>query len=72
MARWILRPRHWRRLWCAARRVGFCEERDLLDEWMLHDLRRVKREALAAGMNQDDVDDAIMDGMAAGRLEASE
>lgn len=70
--RWMMRPRHLRRVWCAARRVGICDERSRLDEWITHNLKRVRREALAAGVSQDAINDATFDGMAAGRDEASE
>lgn len=69
--RWMMRPRHWRHIWTAASRAGSCDERGKLDEWIMLALRRARRQALAAGVSQDEVNDITMDGIVAGRLEAS-
>jgi hypothetical protein len=65
----MMRPRYWRRVWTAASRAGSCDERGLLDEWILLSLRRARREALTAGVSQDEVDNITMDGIIAGRLD---
>jgi hypothetical protein len=68
--RWILLPRHYRRVWLAGHRAGFCDERDLCDDWVSDDLRSTRRQALRAGYARDDVDAWTMEGLLNGRREA--
>ena len=68
--RWILRLRHYRRVWIAGHRTGFCDERGLCDDWVMHDLKDTRREALRAGYARDDVDAWTMEGLLEGRREA--
>jgi hypothetical protein len=70
--RWIMLPRHYRRVSLAAHRVGFCDERDLCDDWVMLDMRATRREALAAGYHRDDVDAWTMEGCLRGRRAADE
>lgn len=68
----MMRPHPWRRVWAAAQRVGAADERGSVDEWTRSHLRRCRAEALKGGMSEEEVDNATMTGMLAGRREASE
>jgi hypothetical protein len=69
--RWILLPRHFRRVWLAAHRAAACDEQgELCDDWVIHGLRVVRRDALRAGYSRDDVDAWTMEGCLAGRRKA--
>lgn len=70
--RWILLPRHYRRVSLAGHRAGFCDERELCDEWVMNDLKSTRRDALRAGHHRDDVDAWTMEGMLRGRQAARE
>jgi hypothetical protein len=70
--RWIMLPRHYRRVSLAGHRAGFCDERGLCDDWVMMDLRTVRREALASGHHRDDVDAWTMEGCLRGRQSARE
>lgn len=71
--RWILLPRHFRRVWLAAHRAAACDEQseqELCDDWVIHGLRLVRRDALRAGYSRNDVDTWTMEGCLEGRREA--
>lgn len=71
--RWILLPRHFRRVWLAACRAASCDEQsgqEPIDDWIMHGLRVTRRDALRAGHSREDVDAWTMEGCIGGRREA--
>lgn len=68
--RWMLLPRHYRRVFGAASRAAICDERGNCDDWVLHWLKRTRHEALRVGHTLDEVNDWTMEGCLHGRREA--
>ena len=68
--RWIMLPRHYRRVFGAAQRAAICDERDSCDDWIMHWLKQTRREALRADYTLDEVNHWTMEGCLFGRIEA--
>jgi hypothetical protein len=66
--RWMMLPRHYRRVFTAAHRVVSCDERDACDDWVMFGLQSARRAAMSAGYHRDDVDAWTMEGCLKGRL----
>lgn len=69
---WILKPKLYRMLFNVGYRVAFCDEIDRLDDWIMHRLRWVQRQARQAGWSEDRIEMAVMDGLESGRAGAYE
>ena len=69
---WIFKPKLHRMLHNIGQRVAFTDEIDQLDEWIMHRLLWVKKQARQSGWSEDDIEKAVMDGLVAGRAAARE
>lgn len=65
-----MRPRHYRRVWLAGHRTGWCDEQGVCNDWIMHNLKEVRRDAWRAGNSREAVDDWTMDGLMRGRSDA--
>lgn len=65
---WMGHPRHLRRVYDAAARAAGADRDGVLDDWIMHWLKRTRNEALAEH-TQDEIDDWTMDGLQTGRTE---
>jgi len=67
---WILKPKLYRMLHAIGHRVAFADEVDGLDDWIMHRLTWVKTQARQSGWDEDQIDEAVMDGLVTGRAAA--